>query len=185
MSIKSIECLHLGRTRKVERWSFAKVLEQLDQSFLQALTSPLLWSRALDLTTSFSWLQEKLSPHFPCSAGTSFPLRQMIYVTSVVEDKPARLSGGGLAWSKRTDIELSSHCVDNPLEDALLSTNKLASFLPAAIARLSTAQEHQMDSHPVSNIVLGITKLAAIDLSPGSLGDSVILELTVARTTSP
>lgn len=50
------------------------------------------------------------------------------------------------------------------VKDALLSTHDMVESAPAALGRLATTQEWQLESQPVAKVVLGIAKMLSVDV---------------------
>ncbi|KAF2166840.1 hypothetical protein M409DRAFT_22895 [Zasmidium cellare ATCC 36951] len=155
--------LHLGRTKQVKLKQM--LTELFKDTSLTKLTSPLMFSRVVQITfgpdENLQQAQVRVTEAFPNGIGTRFPLRQIVYLTSVAEAKAKRLESGGLCWKQRT---AKSHSVALFVKDALLSIHEMVKLAPAALARLATAQEWQLESQPVAKIVLGIAKMLSIDV---------------------
>ena len=144
------------------------LIRLLPDSSLHRVSSPLLLSRAFDMTfgpQDIGTAQLKVSKHFAYPVNSKFPLRQIIYLTSTITKDPTRLSGGGLVWSKRVGTRSSSKYVAIPWMDAMIPIDRTADFASTAVGRLATIQEYELESLVVSRHVLGILKKAAIDVS--------------------
>ncbi|KAK4496301.1 hypothetical protein PRZ48_012281 [Zasmidium cellare] len=158
----ALSALHLARTLKVKLKE--KLLNLFDSTNLIELTSSLIFSRAVQMvfnpSENLRQAHLRVTENFPNGIGTKFPIRQIVYLTSVTEPNAERLDGGGLCWKQRTT---NSHHVALPVKDAQLSTHEMVKLAPAALARLATCQEWTFESQPVAKIVLGIAKMLSVD----------------------
>lgn len=128
----AISGLHVGTVSKVTLGEMLTCKALFGTSGPDDFTHPWRYARAAQLTGAhgleFAERQLAYTDKFICGPGTRFPLRQVVYLTSVRKPDAARLDSGGLRWKEQVG---NSHYAILLLQDALLSFKDLPKLIPS------------------------------------------------------
>lgn len=185
----TIASLHLGNTPHIKLRFIVKLVSS---SSIQHLTHPLLYSRNFGLTigSQFAKPESSWSKEYKCGDSTNFPLRQIVYVTTLDGSvSKQRLYEGGIKWSEFAGGPRGSGgtAIALPMEDTLTGLDRFMKFIPMALHRLASARDGDFRSaSSTSSLVAGIAKQAAVakDLAVSCVPSMTLATWTEARSSS-